>query len=71
LQDRVIIHTDGASRGNPGPAAAAFILTDETQNVIEGKGFFLGNTTNNVAEYTGLQLRIWEHTASGYLATAN
>jgi len=54
LQDRVIIHTDGASRGNPGPAAAAFILTDETQNVIEGKGFFLGNTTNNVAEYIGL-----------------
>jgi ribonuclease HI len=46
LQDRVIIHTDGASRGNPGPAAAAFILTDETQNVIEGKGFFLGNTTS-------------------------
>ena len=29
-------------------------MTDETQNVIESKGFFLGNTTNNVAEYTGL-----------------
>jgi phosphoribosylglycinamide formyltransferase-1 len=54
LKERVIIHTDGASRGNPGPAAAAFILTDTAKNVIEGKGFFLGNTTNNVAEYTGL-----------------
>jgi formyltetrahydrofolate-dependent phosphoribosylglycinamide formyltransferase len=54
LKERVIIHTDGASRGNPGPAAAAFILTDTAKNVIQGKGFFLGNTTNNVAEYTGL-----------------
>jgi len=54
LKERVIIHTDGASRGNPGPAAAAFILTDTAKNVIEGKGFFLGHTTNNVAEYTGL-----------------
>ena len=54
MKERVIIHTDGASRGNPGPAAAAFILTDTAKNVIEGKGFFLGNTTNNVAEYTGL-----------------
>jgi len=54
LHEHVIIYTDGGSRGNPGPAAAAFILTDTEKNVIEGKAFFLGDTTNNVAEYTGL-----------------
>jgi len=54
LHEHVIIHTDGGSRGNPGPAAAAFILTDTGKNIIEGKAFFLGDTTNNVAEYTGL-----------------
>jgi phosphoribosylglycinamide formyltransferase-1 len=54
LHEHVIIHTDGGSRGNPGPAAAAFILTDTDKNIIEGKAFFLGDTTNNVAEYTGL-----------------
>ena len=50
----LIIYTDGGSRGNPGPAGAAFILTDTEGNVIRGKGFFLGKKTNNVAEYTGL-----------------
>jgi len=54
LHEHIIIHTDGGSRGNPGPAAAAFILTDTDKNTIEGKAFFLGDTTNNVAEYTGL-----------------
>ena len=54
MHEHVIIHTDGGSRGNPGPAAAAFILTDTDKNTIEGKAFFLGDTTNNVAEYTGL-----------------
>ena len=54
MHERIIIYTDGGSRGNPGPAAAAFILTDTDKNIIEGKAFFLGETTNNVAEYTGL-----------------
>ncbi len=54
MHEYIIIHTDGGSRGNPGPAAAAFILTDTDKNIIEGKAFFLGETTNNVAEYIGL-----------------
>lgn len=54
LQDRITIYTDGASRGNPGPSAGAFVLADEKGRVIEGKAFFLGETTNNVAEYTGM-----------------
>lgn len=54
MHEHIIIYTDGGSRGNPGPAAAAFILTNADKNIIEGKAFFLGDTTNNVAEYTGL-----------------
>lgn len=50
----VIIHTDGGSRGNPGPSAASFVLTDPDGNRLEAKGLFLGNSTNNVAEYTGV-----------------
>jgi len=51
---KVIIHTDGGSRGNPGPAAAGFVLEDVDGKRLQGKAFFLGETTNNVAEYTAL-----------------
>lgn len=54
MHEHILIHTDGGSRGNPGPAAAAYVLSDKKGKLIEGKGIFLGETTNNVAEYTGL-----------------
>lgn len=47
---------DGGSRGNPGPAAAAYVLYDAGGSEIERAGEWLGSTTNNVAEYTGLVL---------------
>ena len=50
----LIIYTDGGSRGNPGPGAAAYVLSDQANNVIAGKAFFSEETTNNVAEYMGL-----------------
>ena len=50
----VIAYIDGASRGNPGPAAAGFILTDPNGTQLQAKAFFIGRTTNNVAEYTGI-----------------
>jgi formyltetrahydrofolate-dependent phosphoribosylglycinamide formyltransferase len=49
-----IAYIDGGSRGNPGPAAAAFILTDSAGTRLQGKAFFIGQTTNNVAEYTSM-----------------
>jgi phosphoribosylglycinamide formyltransferase 1 len=49
-----ILHTDGGARGNPGPAAAAFVLSDHKNNILLAKAFYLGKTTNNVAEYTAL-----------------
>ena len=51
---RLTVYTDGGSRGNPGPAAASFVITDHANNMLIGKAFYLGSTTNNVAEYTGL-----------------
>ena len=54
-----LIHTDGGSRGNPGPAAYAYIIESPGQPAIEEKGF-LGESTNNIAEYTGL-IRALEH----------
>jgi ribonuclease HI len=48
-----IIHTDGAARGNPGPAAYAFVITRPEGTVIEDKGK-IGTATNNVAEYSAL-----------------
>jgi phosphoribosylglycinamide formyltransferase-1 len=52
--ERLTIYTDGASRGNPGPAAAAFVLADSHGRELEARGMYLGETTNNVAEYMGL-----------------
>ena len=51
---RVVIHTDGGSRGNPGPAAAAFVLDDAAGHRLRARAFFLGKATNNVAEYTAV-----------------
>ncbi len=51
---KVIVHTDGGSRGNPGPAAAGYVLEDVDGRRLQAKAFFLGETTNNVAEYTAL-----------------
>ncbi len=44
---------DGASRGNPGPAACGFAVYHDDERV-EARGEFIGVTTNNVAEYKGL-----------------
>jgi ribonuclease HI len=53
MSDVWTIHTDGGARGNPGPAAFAFIIERPGQRAHIEKGF-LGRTTNNVAEYTAL-----------------
>lgn len=45
------INCDGGARGNPGPAATAFVVFDEQGNKIYHQGDFLGNATNNQAEY--------------------
>lgn len=51
--ESLIIHTDGGARGNPGPAACAFIIEKEGK-IIEKESKFLGSSTNNFAEYQGV-----------------
>lgn len=55
MTEQINLYTDGGSRGNPGPAAAAFILKDQNGTQILARGLFLGKTTNNVAEYTAVK----------------
>jgi ribonuclease HI len=50
----LLLYTDGASRGNPGPSAWAYILLDESLNLIEERAGSIGKGTNNEAEYHGL-----------------
>lgn len=51
-----IIHTDGGSRGNPGPSAAAYVVLDDGGAIIKQGGRYLGVTTNNQAEYQAVLL---------------
>lgn len=57
---RVIAYTDGGARGNPGPAGAGAIAYDEAKNVIFAGCQFLGNATNNFAEYAAVVLALQE-----------
>ena len=54
MPDKVTIYTDGGSEGNPGPAAAGFVLADTAGTQLEARAFYLGETTNNIAEYTAI-----------------
>jgi ribonuclease HI len=51
---RATLFTDGASKGNPGPAGAGFVLTDQHGEVIVARAIPLGVTTVGVAEYRAL-----------------
>ncbi len=51
---RARLSTDGGSRGNPGPAAFAYVLETEDGTVLDARGEAIGVATNNVAEYRGL-----------------
>ena len=52
--NRVIIHTDGASRGNPGPAAIGATIKDEQGRLVASIPQRIGTATNNQAEYRAL-----------------
>ena len=50
---KIIIYADGGSRGNPGPSACGVVLKDATGMVISNHSKYLGEATNNQAEYNG------------------
>ena len=51
---RARLFTDGGARGNPGPAAAAYVLETDDGTVLDARGEAIGVATNNVAEYSAL-----------------
>jgi ribonuclease HI len=54
----VVVNVDGGSRGNPGPAAIAAVVTDPSGEVLAERAETIGEATNNVAEYRALLLGI-------------
>jgi ribonuclease HI len=51
---KATLWTDGGARGNPGPAAFAYVLEADDGTVLDARGEAIGVATNNVAEYSAL-----------------
>lgn len=51
VNQKIIIYTDGGSRGNPGPAAIGVVIKDAAGEIIKSYGETIGEATNNEAEY--------------------
>jgi ribonuclease HI len=62
---KVIVHVDGGARGNPGPAAAACVISAPDGQVLAEHTELLGRVTNNVAEYRALLLGLEQARALG------
>jgi ribonuclease HI len=62
---KVVVHVDGGARGNPGPAAAAAVVSTPEGEVLDESARRLGETTNNVAEYRALLLGLERASALG------
>lgn len=54
MLERLTLYSDGGARGNPGPAAIAFIALSDAERVIKADSRFIGEATNNQAEYRAL-----------------
>jgi ribonuclease HI len=53
---KVVVNVDGGARGNPGPAAVAAVATSPDGDVLAERNAYIGEATNNVAEYRALLL---------------
>jgi ribonuclease HI len=53
---KVVVHVDGGARGNPGPAAVAAVASTPDGDQLGERNAFIGEATNNVAEYRALLL---------------
>ena len=62
---KVVVHVDGGARGNPGPAAAAAVVSTPEGDVLDEASATLGTATNNVAEYHGVLLGLERARALG------
>ena len=52
------IFCDGGARGNPGPAASGYVIKDADDKILEEGGLYVGETTNNQAEYRAVVLAL-------------
>lgn len=52
--EHIVIYTDGGARGNPGPAGIGVQIVGEDGSLLKEFGEYIGEQTNNVAEYTAL-----------------
>ena len=55
---KLITFTDGGSRGNPGPSAAGVVIKNDKNEIVLKASKYIGETTNNVAEYEALILAL-------------
>jgi ribonuclease HI len=62
---KLVVHVDGGARGNPGPAAAAAVVSTPAGEVLDEASELLGVATNNVAEYRALLLGLARARALG------
>ena len=62
------VYIDGASRGNPGPAGIGVVFMDGKARPVRQLSRYLGETTNNVAEYLALVYALQEALRAGYAA---
>ena len=56
MLDKVVVHVDGGARGNPGPAAVAAVAAEPDGGVLAERNAYIGEATNNVAEYRAVLL---------------
>jgi ribonuclease HI len=54
MKKKIIIFSDGGARGNPGPAGIGAVLYDDKKQVLAKISKYIGETTNNQAEYQAL-----------------
>ena len=64
--EKVIIHTDGGSRGNPGPSACGYTIQDSQGRIIDSGGEYIGITTNNIAEYQAVKIALEKALSYGF-----
>ncbi len=58
MNRQLLIFSDGGARGNPGPAAAAFLVLNQKQEILKEDAHYIGNRTNNQAEYEALLMAL-------------
>ena len=62
---KLLLYTDGGSRGNPGPSGIGVVILDAKRKKIKEASRYIGETTNNIAEYSALVCGLEEAAALG------